>query len=163
MMKSNNQNKELIGSKHLTNNSVETKKIGKLFSKNILKYFSEKQAVIISLEGDLGSGKTCFLQGFASGLGIKEKITSPTFVIMKKYKLNDKKISFSYFYHIDCYRIKKPKELLCLGFKKIISEPQNIIAIEWADQIKNILPKKNINIKFIFIDKNKRKIKFSNI
>ena len=162
-MYTNNKNKESMGLENLTINSSETKKLGKLFSQDILKYSSKKQAVIIGLEGNLGSGKTCFLQGFASGLGIKEKITSPTFVIMKKYKLNDKKISFSYFYHIDCYRIKKPKELLCLGFKKIISEPQNIIAIEWADQIKNILPKKNINIKFIFIDKNKRKIKFSNI
>ncbi|GAH10373.1 unnamed protein product [marine sediment metagenome] len=71
------------------------------------------------------------MQGFSKGLGIKEKILSPTFVIMKKFQVPGKKI-VHWFYHIDCYRIRKPKELSDLGFKEIISNPKNIVAIEWA-------------------------------
>ncbi len=172
-MKTNKQDiKKIKYSEYLTDSPFKTKELGKIFSKKILKFSSKKTAVIIGLQGNLGSGKTCFLQGFACGLKIKEKINSPTFVIMKKFQIsrpplassqaNDRQTSFKFqnFYHIDCYRINKPKELLLLDFKKIISEPQNIIAIEWANQIKKILPKKIITIKFTFIDKNKRKIKF---
>ena len=65
---------------------------------------------------------------------------------------------FKCFYHIDCYRISKPKEILDLGFKEIISNPQNIVAIEWADRIKKILPKKISILKFDFINRNQREI-----
>lgn len=120
----------------------------------ILKNKSGKKASILGLVGDLGGGKTTFLQGFAKGLGIKEKITSPTFVILKKFQISKLKT----FYHIDCYRIKKPEELLDLNFKKIISSPPNIIAIEWADKIRKIMPKETIWINFDFIDNKTRKI-----
>ena len=62
------------------------------------------------------------------------KILSPTFVILRKFKI--KRQGFKNFYHIDCYRIKKPKEALGLGLEEIISKPQNIVAIEWSDKIK---------------------------
>ena len=132
-----------------TTSPIQTKKMGEILAKEILRAQHSKRARIIGLVGDLGGGKTTFLQGFARGLGIKEKITSPTFVIMKRFRN---------FYHIDCYRIKKPKELLDLGFKKIISDPQNIVAIEWADRIKKILPRGTIWINFEFIDSKTRKI-----
>jgi tRNA threonylcarbamoyladenosine biosynthesis protein TsaE len=143
---------------YLTTSSSQTKKLGENLAKEILKTKSKKKAVIVGLEGELGSGKTTFLQGFAKGLGIKEKILSPTFIIMKRFRI--KVSSFKNFYHIDCYRISKPKEILNLGFKKIISNPKNIIAIEWADQIKEILPKNTLILKFKFIEKTKRKIKY---
>ncbi len=135
---------------YFTKSSSETKKLGESLAKEILKTTNSGNAFVISLIGDLGSGKTTFLQGFAKGLGIKDKINSPTFVIMKRYKN---------FYDFDCYRIKKSKELLALGFKEIISNPQNIIALEWADQIKDILPKHALIIKFDFIDENTRCVK----
>lgn len=128
------------------------------------------QALVLGLEGDLGGGKTTFLQGFAKGLGIKQRITSPTFIILKKFKIPRKSgippdarnnLNFKVFYHIDCYRIEKPKDLLQLGFKKIVSNPENIIAIEWAGRIRKILPKDALIIKFKFVSKNKRKIKIS--
>ena len=160
--------------KHITDNSFQTKKLGESFAKKILRTQLKNKAQVLELIGDLGSGKTTFLQGFAKGLGIKDKILSPTFVIMKKFKIsrnshNSHKSRNSFkaskaptaptaFYHIDCYRIKKPKEFLDLGFKEIISNPKNIIAIEWSDQIKKILPKNTLIIKFDFIDENKRKI-----
>jgi len=87
----------------------------------------------------LGSGKTTFVQGFLRGLGIKKKITSPTFVIAKNYKQA---------YHIDCYRIKKADELLKLGLREVLENPQNIVLIEWAEKIKKILPKNFVWLKF---------------
>lgn len=165
----------------ITNSTSQTKKTGELLAEEILKISRQsgipprqggagknnKTAFIVGLQGDLGGGKTCFLQGFAKGLGIKEKITSPTFVIMKKFKINHltvkphayRQAGFSHFYHIDCYRIKDPREISGIGFKEIISNPQNIVAIEWVEKIKKILPKDTLILKFDFINRNTRKIK----
>lgn len=146
---------------YLTINPFQTKKLGKTLAKKILKTRPRK-ALIIGLEGDLGGGKTTFLQGFAKGLGIKEKIFSPTFIIMKRFKIRPISSKLASFYHIDCYRIQKPKEILDLGFKEIVSNPQNIVAVEWADRIKKIMPKKTIWISFQFANENKRKIEIKN-
>ncbi len=144
---------------NITSSSVQTKKLGEKFAKEILKNKPKKKAFVIGLEGNLGAGKTTFIQGFAKGLGIKEKILSPTFVILKRFQLNNLTIKqFNNLYHIDCYRIERPKELLVLGFKEIISNPENIVTIEWADKIKKIMPKNVLWISFKFIDEKKRKI-----
>ncbi len=135
---------------YLTKNPCQTRKLGKRFAKKALKS-PRKRAFVIGLIGDLGGGKTTFLQGFAEGLGIKGRISSPTFVIMKRYKN---------FYHFDCHRIKKPKELLELGFNEIISNPQNIVALEWVDRVQKILPEDALILKFEFIDDKTRKINF---
>lgn len=150
-----------------SNSVSQTKKIGAALVKEILGKKSKK-AVILGLNGELGGGKTTFLQGFAKGLGIKEKILSPTFVIIRKFPIPTKvslrraagglESKFQTFYHIDCYRIEKPKEILDLGFKEIISGSQNIVAVEWADRIRKILPKDTLTLRFEFINKNKRKI-----
>jgi len=142
----------------LTTSPWQTKKLGETLSKEVLKTESQKRALVISLEGDLGGGKTTFLQGFARGLEIKEKITSPTFVIFRRYKIQNTKYKIQNFYHIDCYRVKKPKEILDLGFKEIVSGPRNIVAIEWADRIKKVIPKGTIWVSFAFLGTNKRKI-----
>lgn len=142
--------------KQITNSAKETQKLGKELAKDVLKIKPLETAIVIGFEGDLGSGKTTFLQGFAKGLGIKEKILSPTFVIMKRFKVKGNRN----FYHIDCYRLKKPGELLGLSFKEIISDPLNIIAIEWANQVRSILPEKNIYISLKLVEKNKREVSF---
>ena len=135
---------------YITKSSVETQKLGEKIAKQVLKKDFNN---VIGLKGGLGGGKTTFMQGFAKGLGIKEKILSPTFVLMKKFKIKDK-----YVYHIDCYRIDNAKDLLDLGFKEIISDPKNIVVVEWADKIKEIMPKDSFWIDFEFINKNSRKI-----
>jgi tRNA threonylcarbamoyladenosine biosynthesis protein TsaE len=137
-----------VDKKITTNSAKETQELGAKLAKEILKKPS-KSALVIGLQGNLGGGKTTFLQGFAKGLGIKEKILSPTFVIQKR---------FGNFYHIDCYRINQPEEILELGWEKIISNPKNIIAVEWPEKIKKYLPKIVIYIGFEFIDENKRDI-----
>lgn len=144
-----NKNTEVI-----TKSDTETKKLGALLAKTIQEKRPKKKAQVISLEGDLGAGKTTFAQGFAEGLGIKEKIKSPTFVILKIY--NIKKIDFI---HIDAYRVGS-KDFVTLGWKDFISNSQNIILVEWGDRIKKILPKDTIHIKFEHIEKDKRGITF---
>ena len=134
---------------YLTSSSKQTQKIGKTLAKTLLRSRSKKRAIIVGLRGDLGGGKTTFLQGLAKGLGIKGRVLSPTFIIVRRMGV---------FYHIDAYRIKGPRDLLKLGFKKILEDPQNVVAIEWADMVKRILPRHTVWIDFDFIDKNKRRI-----
>jgi len=138
-----------------TKNEKQTKKLGENFARKIVKAGLQKNAVVVALNGNLGSGKTTFLQGFAYGLKIKEKILSPTFVIQKKFKIIGE---FENFYHMDCYRIENPSEILDMDFKKIILNPKNIIAIEWPEKIKKYLPRHTIFIDFEFIDETKRNV-----
>ena len=140
----------------LTASPFQTRKAGEKIAKEIFKIYHGEKPAVFGLVGDLGGGKTTFLQGFAKGLGIKEKLLSPTFVIMKRFKIKDP--GFNNFYHIDCYRIKKPEELSDLGFKKIISDRQNIVAVEWADRVKKIMPRKTIWLNFEFVNDKTRKI-----
>jgi len=114
-------------------------------------------ATVVALRGDLGAGKTTFTQGFMKALGVKQRVTSPTFLIVRKYEISTplagqtlRKGSphFHHAYHFDLYRIQKPKEILDLGFKDIISDPHNILLIEWPERIKKILPKNTIWINF---------------
>lgn len=140
---------------YTTQSHKETQKIGEDFAKEALKLPDKNGATLLALHGNLGAGKTTFIQGFAKGLGIKTKVLSPTFVIMKKFKVNKKR--FKTFYHFDCYRLKGG-EILELGFKEIISDPKNIIAVEWPEKIKKFLPKDTLKMEFKFIDLDKRKI-----
>jgi tRNA threonylcarbamoyladenosine biosynthesis protein TsaE len=149
---------------YICNNSSQTRIVGKRLARQFLK-ISKKRALVITLDGDLGNGKTTFLQGFAKGLGIKEKVLSPTFVILRKFEILPSEHSnpqVDSFYHLDCYRIKKPKEILDMGFNEIISNSSNIVAIEWAENIKEVLPKDKISLKIEFVNKNIRKIILKN-
>lgn len=142
---------------YITFKKTETIRLGRQLAKRILVKGPQKQcATVICLEGKLGSGKTTFLQGFVKGLGIKAKALSPTFLIMKKFPIS--KSGFLFFYHFDFYRIKNERELAILNVKEISLNPQNILAIEWPDKAKRILPKNRILLKFLFLDKNKREI-----
>ena len=149
----------------ITNSSRETKKIGMDLAVAIKKgRVNPKSALVIALKGDLGSGKTTFIQGLAAGLGVKENVLSPTFVIQKNFILPAKGGSasggkkYKNLFHIDAYRLKNPEELLELGFSDLIKNPENIIVIEWADKVKELLPKDIIKINFKNLGENKRKI-----
>jgi tRNA threonylcarbamoyladenosine biosynthesis protein TsaE len=135
----------------------QTHKIAKDLVEQIVRHRKSNIANIIGLSGELGSGKTTFAQGFARALGVKERVISPTFVILKRFKIRGSR--FKNLIHIDAYRINKPKEIIDLGWKEIINDPQNIILIEWAEKIKKILPQKHFFINFKHINKNKRWIK----
>ncbi|MEA1937276.1 MAG: tRNA (adenosine(37)-N6)-threonylcarbamoyltransferase complex ATPase subunit type 1 TsaE [Patescibacteria group bacterium] len=157
-----------------TKSSNETKDIAKKLIKEWLELNAGKDKnLVICLEGNLGGGKTTFAQGLAEGLGIKETVNSPTFLIMKKYSVSGarlrsigaefrKRAQKYTLYHFDCYRISDCQEILDLGFEEIISGKNNIIAIEWSEKIRKILPKERINIKFKFVNEKTRKIKYYN-
>lgn len=144
----------------ITESSRETQRIGKEFAKRLQLdkgvTLSKKGASVIALYGDLGSGKTTFVQGVAEGLGIKRRIISPTFIIVRTYKLEAKS-----FYHIDLYRIEGQKDIENLGIEEIVKDPRNIVVIEWAERMRGLLPRTRIDIGFFYENINKRRIEIS--
>ncbi|MBI2042516.1 MAG: tRNA (adenosine(37)-N6)-threonylcarbamoyltransferase complex ATPase subunit type 1 TsaE [Candidatus Nealsonbacteria bacterium] len=143
----------------LTKNFRQTKQVGRALAREIIREGRGEKAAVIALVGDLGGGKTTFTQGLAAGLGVKEKVLSPTFVILKSFNARKNSSPFERLYHIDCYRIGKAKDIAELGFDEIIGKPENIVVVEWADKIKELLPKTSLFILFEFIDSKTRKIK----
>jgi len=138
-----------------TKSATETEKLGQKIANNL------KGGETLCFYGELGSGKTTFIQGLAKGLGIKKRVLSPTFIIMREYQIRGRKRKAKRFYHIDLYRIKNKEDVEVLGLEEIWSNPENIVAIEWAEKIKEILPKKRIDIYFEYVLGNQRKISLS--
>lgn len=113
-------------------------------------------ATVVGLYGNLGSGKTTFVQCVAEVLGVTERLTSPTFVIMKSYKLST--FNFQLLTHVDAYRLKSGEELKKLGLENLLADPTNFILIEWADNVAEVLPKDHQKLHFEFVDETSRKI-----
>ena len=107
------------------------------------------------LSGNLGSGKTTFAQGFAEGLNILESIVSPTFKLVSEYDGENCKLI-----HVDTYRLDGINDFLNICGEEIITTPDAIILIEWADKIIDILPPETVHINFKRITKteNERKL-----
>lgn len=151
--------------KIVTKSSQETQSWGKKIAEKLW------GGEILALEGNLGSGKTTFVQGLAKGLGIKGRVVSPTFIIMRQYyvklkaknsklKTTTKSLKLKNFYHIDLYRLEEnlESEIKNLGLEEIWGRKENIIAIEWAEKIKDLLPENALWINFEYLDENQRKI-----
>lgn len=179
--------KTFFKQKYLSKSPSQTRAIGLILAKRILRSKKKKErAFILGLKGDLGGGKTTFLQGFAKGLGVEEKILSPTFIILKKFEIrliaeqsptvrtqqgakrlvrnqpfreSQATAKFEVFYHIDCYRIKDAKEILDLGFREIVSNSSNIVAIEWVDRVSKIIPPNSLALDFRLVDDKTREIR----
>lgn len=127
-----------------SSNPQLTARIGHALAREILKMKS-RHATLVALSGSLGSGKTTFAQGFMKGLGVRVKIQSPTFIILKKFAIPSKtKSQFHTVFHIDAYRLKRAEEARPIGFKEIIGDQNNIILLEWPEKIKKFLPKNYI-------------------
>lgn len=153
----------------LTGSNKETKKLGEVLAREILKpavsrkpYVVRHAALVISLEGELGSGKTTFAQGFAKGLGVRENPRSPTFVIMQIYKLNKLKrsseiVEFENFIHADAYRLKS-KDFKFLNCGDFIKNRSNIILVEWGNKIKSILLKNSLRIVFKHVGRSRERL-----
>ena len=110
---------------------------------------SEKFPImIICLTGDLGSGKTVFAKGFANALGISEVVNSPTFTIIKEYLEGEMPL-----YHMDVYRLDGNTD--GIGIEEYFHK-NGVVIIEWAETIKDILPKERLEISFKNDDKNKK-------
>ena len=136
----------------------ETEEVARRVLEVASKTRPEASATIIGLHGDLGSGKTAFTKCVAKILGVKEEITSPTFVIEKIYLLQNQ--SFEKLIHIDAYRLESGEEILNLKWKEICADPRNLILIEWPENVADVMPKKYFKIDFRFIDETTREVKF---
>lgn len=125
-------------------------------TKELAKKIAKKNSHgVIALTGELGAGKTTFVQGFAQGLGIGDKIISPTFILIRHHKIPKTKKTL---YHIDLYRLQNPQDLTGLGLAEILSNPENIVLIEWAEKAKKLLPKNATKINIERLRENKRLI-----
>ena len=131
---------------------------------------------VLLLHGNLGAGKTTFMQGFAKGLGIEQRIISPTFVIVRKYEaslssrmdmrdLSEKdeisqqaRNDITSLYHIDLYRTESDADLESIGVQEILEDKSAIVVIEWPEKLGKYLPEKRIEIRFNTNGENGREI-----
>lgn len=139
------------------------KKVGKdeleTFARDFFAILKPKEAaVVVGLVGELGAGKTTFVQALARVLGVEEHVTSPTFVIEKIYKLSNQK--FDHLIHIDAYRLGDGSELLSLGWKEIIEDEKNLILIEWPERVDGIIPTTAVTLLFEVVDEKTREITY---
>ncbi|HEX7401890.1 MAG TPA: tRNA (adenosine(37)-N6)-threonylcarbamoyltransferase complex ATPase subunit type 1 TsaE [candidate division Zixibacteria bacterium] len=140
---------------HKTKSPEETRDFGKDLSRKL------NPGSVVALTGPLGSGKTVLVQGICAGLGVEKTVTSPTFVIINEYpgSLNQSPI---WVYHFDLYRLESVEEFLGLGYEEYFYG-KGITLIEWAEKIKEFLPKKRMEINLKILSESEREICIENI
>lgn len=141
----------------ITKSAEETQRLGNKVGSDL------KGGEIICLSGELGAGKTTFVQGIATGLGITSRVVSPTFIIMRDYPfVRDGQTM--HFYHVDLYRLEDniEEEVFNLGVFDLWGKPENIFVIEWAEKLKE-LPANVKKIQIASMNENSRKFTASNI
>ena len=116
---------------------MDTKEYAKHFLEKIMKLPENEDAFVVGLSGHLGVGKTAFTKEIAKIIGVKQEITSPTFVIMKIYETQNER--WSRLIHIDAYRLERGEELQAVDFEKLVSDKRNLILIEWPENVQTIL------------------------
>lgn len=140
--------------KFFTKSAQQTRRIGA----KIAKQFENKNG-IIAINGELGSGKTVFVQGFAKGLSIKEKIISPTFILVRQHPIPKTK---RLLYHLDLYRLETSSDLKNIGIGEILQDNRAVTIIEWAEKIREALPKNTLLVVIKKISDSNREITVSN-
>jgi len=140
-------NKSLLKSQVTSDSPEETKLMGEKIGKQI------QAGTIIALLGGLGSGKTCFVQGLARGLGVPDDyyVTSPTYTLINEYPGRHT------LFHVDLYRIENPVDLEEIGLYEILYN-NSVVAIEWADRLDENLPAEHLNIQFEISNDDSRQI-----
>ncbi len=99
-----------------------------------------ERATVVALSGDLGAGKTTFVQAAAQSFGVTEPVKSPTFIIMQAFPLDPPRQGFSRLIHIDAYRLESARELAVLGWDEIVAEPSNLVFVEWPEKAPEAMP-----------------------
>jgi tRNA threonylcarbamoyladenosine biosynthesis protein TsaE len=123
-----------------THSADETYQIGMELGKHL------KASSVIALSGDLGAGKTTFTQGVAAGLGIDDRVTSPTFTLVNEYAIDAPcDIALARLIHIDSYRLGDHHEAAIseaetFGMEELLDDPNAVVVIEWAERLKPVLP-----------------------
>ncbi|MBI5071962.1 tRNA (adenosine(37)-N6)-threonylcarbamoyltransferase complex ATPase subunit type 1 TsaE [Candidatus Falkowbacteria bacterium] len=131
--------------KFIFKNEKETLAFAEKFAKNF------RGGEVVALIGELGAGKTVFTKGLAHGLGIKERVQSPTFLLMKIYNIHPSTGSghkIKNLVHVDAYRLSGAAELANIGILDWLGRPDTVTVIEWADKVVELLrDRKVIKIK----------------
>jgi tRNA threonylcarbamoyladenosine biosynthesis protein TsaE len=148
---------------HTSHSLADTEKMAEMLISYLSSRFLTQQpsvSVVIGLSGDLGSGKTAFTKCVAGSLGVKSPITSPTFVIQKRYPIEKDDFPFKTLVHIDAYRLENARELEMLDFKKDLEDPTVLMMIEWPEKVIEALPPDTIMLRFAFVSEHVRTIEF---
>ncbi len=115
-----------------------------------------REGTVLCMEGDLGAGKTLFVQSLAATLGVECEVTSPTFNLMNIYE------GICPILHFDLYRLETEDQLEDIGFFEYTEEPEGIVVIEWADKFPEAMPEDYVSVKFERTEKvDERRITFS--
>ncbi|MDP2600944.1 MAG: tRNA (adenosine(37)-N6)-threonylcarbamoyltransferase complex ATPase subunit type 1 TsaE [Deltaproteobacteria bacterium] len=135
---------------YVTHSDVETKEVARQFAADL------QPGSVLALVGNLGAGKTCFVQGLAKGLGVPETVTvsSPTYVLIHEYAQGRLPL-----YHFDFYRLQKKEETHGLNLEEYF-EGKGVSVVEWADHFPEVFPEKTRWIYFGVIEENVRELKF---
>ncbi len=125
----------------VTSSEDETVMLGRRFASAL------KAGDVVALYGDLGSGKTQFVKGVCSGIGVTEHVTSPTFTLINEYRKHGGIPVF----HLDLYRLRSFDEVLALGLEEYLDD-DGVSMIEWAEKAERILPRERYSVRFRVID-----------
>ncbi|MGC9602409.1 MAG: tRNA (adenosine(37)-N6)-threonylcarbamoyltransferase complex ATPase subunit type 1 TsaE [Minisyncoccia bacterium] len=118
---------------------------------------NKPHATLVALRGDLGSGKTTFVQALAKALGVTETLQSPTYVLMKSYDIPQgvalkspgvKATPFNKLVHIDAYRLENPKQFAAIKPEQFLQDPKILVCVEWPERVECELPKPDLVINF---------------
>lgn len=107
---------------------------------------NKNTATILALSGDLGAGKTTFVQVLGKELGITDTMQSPTYVLMKKYDISYR--SFKILVHIDVYRLENPEQFAALNPEQFLRDPHTLVCIEWPEHVEGMLPAPDLTLRF---------------
>jgi len=149
----------------ISNSPEETLRIGEEFGREFV-----KAGVVVTIQGELGVGKTHFVKGIARALGIDERdITSPTFALANEIELvqagstapPDLSDATHALYHLDCYRFERPEELLALGVEDYLYPKNAATIIEWPERIEALIPEGAIQVTIVIISETERLITIS--
>ncbi|MBI2888751.1 MAG: tRNA (adenosine(37)-N6)-threonylcarbamoyltransferase complex ATPase subunit type 1 TsaE [Candidatus Liptonbacteria bacterium] len=125
----------------------ETERLGFELARRLKR--RRRGAAIIALEGSLGAGKTTFVRGALRALGVRRRVTSPTFILVKRVAISSpRRREFSFAYHADLYRIRSMHAARALELRDILDNPQNAVFIEWAGNAPRLLPRHTVRVLF---------------
>lgn len=132
----------------------DTIKIASDFAKTL------KGGDVVALYGELGSGKTTFVQAVAKALGIRKQIVSPSFILVRSYEIpkNNTSKSAGRLVHIDLYRLESADDLRSVDLSELASDSGSLVMIEWAQRAKRVLPEKRIDIHMVYKRESEREI-----
>lgn len=131
----------------------DTHKLAAKIAKKLL-----RSGGVVALQGELGTGKTTFTQGFAKALGITQKVISPTFILVKQFQIPN---TTKTLYHLDLYRLENISDFQQIGLEEMFISKKDIILIEWAGKAKDLLPENTIYINIEKVSENSRKVTIS--